>query len=116
MTPPNQMTPLSFEPCHHSHSVGAMHGAHTAWVRWGGLSAGGNRIIPGLIARMAGGMILDILRADDVMNACRVVMTILFEVGALIPHRYDVHCALILLAFGRFVLGALLLGCSGERL
>ena len=116
MAPPNQMTPLSFEPCHHAHSVGAMHGAHTAWAQCGRLFAGGSGIIPGLVAHMLDGTILDILRADDVMNAGCVVMTIPLGVGALILHRYDVHCALILPAFGRFVLSALLLGCRGEHL
>jgi len=50
------------------------------------------------------------------MNVCCVVMAILLGVGALTLHRYDVHCALILIAFGRFVPGALLLGYRGDHL
>ena len=116
MAPPNQVIPLSVEPCHNAHPGAAMHSAHTAWARCGRLSAGRNGIVPGLVARMPGGTIRDILRADDVMNVCCVVMAILLGVGALTLHRYDVHCALILIAFGRFVPGALLLGYRGDHL
>ena len=65
---------------------------------------------------MLDGTILDILRADDVMNAGCVVMTIPLGVGALTLHRYDLHRVLIFFAFGRFVLGAILLGYRGEHL
>jgi hypothetical protein len=54
----------------------------------------------------------DILRAD--LNTGFIVMIILLGVGALILHRYDVK--LIWIAFGWFVLGALLLGYGGEHL
>ena len=116
MAPPNQVIPLSVEPCHYAHSVGAMHGAHTAWAQCRGLFAGGSGIIPGLVAHTLGGTILDILRADDVMNAGCVVMTIPLGVGALTLHRYDLHRVLIFFAFGRFLLGAILLGYRGEHL
>jgi hypothetical protein len=65
---------------------------------------------------MPGGRILDILRADDAMNAWFVVMTILLGVGALILHRYDVRRVLICFAFVWFVPGALLLGYRSEHL
>jgi hypothetical protein len=69
-----------------------------------------------LVAHMPGGRILDILRADDAMNAWFVVITILLGVGALILHRYDVRRVLICIAFVWFVPGALLLGCRSEHL
>ena len=116
MAPPNQVIPLSVEPCHHAPSVGAMHSAHTAWAQCGRLFAGGSGIVPGLVAHMLDGTILDILRADDVMNAGCVVMTIPLGVGALTLHRYDLHRVLIFFAFGRFLLGAILLGYRGEHL
>jgi hypothetical protein len=53
--------------------------------------------------------ILDILRAGEAMNAWFVVMAILLGVGVPALHRYDVHRILIWIAFGWFVLGALLL-------
>jgi hypothetical protein len=65
---------------------------------------------------MPGGRILDVLRADDAMNAWFVVMTILLGVGALILHRYDLRRVLICIAFVRFVPGALLLGYRSEHL
>lgn len=43
------------------------------------------------------------------MNAWFVVMAILLGVGVPALHRYDVHRILIWIAFGWFVLGALLL-------
>src|SRR6516225_2068293 len=116
MAPPNQVIPLSLEPCHDADFGGVMRSAHTAWAQCGRLSAGGNGIIPGLVARMSGGTILGILRAGDVMNARCVVMTILLGVGALTLHRYDVHGVLIFIAIGRSVLGGLLLGYRGDRL
>jgi hypothetical protein len=116
MAPPNQVIPLSLEPCHDAHFGGAMRSAHTAWAQCGRLYAGGNGIIPGLVARMSGGTILGILRADDVMNARCVVMTILLGVGALTLHRYDVQCVLISIAIGWFLLGAILLGYRGDHL
>jgi hypothetical protein len=50
------------------------------------------------------------------MNTWFVVMIILLGVGALTLHRYDVQRVLIWIAFGWFVLGALLLGYRGEHL
>src|SRR6267378_8446115 len=44
-----------------------------------------------------------------VMNAWFVIMIILLGIGALTLHRYDVWRVLIWIAFGWFVLGALLL-------
>jgi hypothetical protein len=64
----------------------------------------------------AGEMILDILRAEEVMNVWIVVMIILLGIGALTLDRYDVWRVLIWIAFGWFVLGALLLGYRGEHL
>jgi hypothetical protein len=88
-------------------AVGAMHRAHIAWTQRGSLSIGGSEIL-NLVAQTLGGRILDILRADDAMNAWFVVMYIL--PGPLILHRYDVRRVLIWIAFVWFVLGALLLG------
>ena len=68
------------------------------------------------MAHMPGETILDILRADEAMNASFVVLIILLGVGALTLHRYDVRRVLIWIAFGRFVLGALLLGYRGDHL
>jgi hypothetical protein len=51
-----------------------------------------------------------------VMNAWFVIMIILLGIGALTLHRYDVWRVLIWIAFGWFVLGALLLGYRGEHL
>ena len=99
----------------HSPTVGAMHRAHIAWTQRGSLSIGGNEIL-NLVAHMPGGRILDILRADDAMNAWFVVITILLGVGALILHRYDVRRVLIWIAFVWFVPGALLLGYRSEHL
>jgi hypothetical protein len=65
---------------------------------------------------MLGGTILDILRADDAMNAWFVVMTILLGGSALILHRYDVRRVLIWIAFVWFVPGSLLLGYRSEHL
>ena len=92
-----------------------MHRAHIAWTQRGSLSIGGNGIL-NLVAHMHGGRILDILRADDAMNAWFVVMTILLGAGALILHRYDVRRVLIWIAFVWFVPGALLLGYRSEHL
>ena len=100
----------------HSRFVGAMHSAHTASARCGCLSAGGNAIILNLVAHMPGRRILDILRADEAMNAWFVAMITLLGIGVLTLHRYDVQRLLIWNAFGRFVLGALLLGYRGEHL
>ena len=50
------------------------------------------------------------------MNAWFVVMIILLGIGALTLHRYDVQRVLIWIAFGRFVLGALLFAYRGEHL
>jgi hypothetical protein len=63
-----------------------------------------------------GEMILDILRAEEVMNVWIVVMIILLGIGALTLHRYDVWRVLIWIALGWFVLGAFLLGYRGEHL
>ena len=93
-----------------------MPSAHTTRAQCGRLFAGGSGIIPGLVAHMLGGTILDILRADDVMNAGCVVMTIPLGVGALTLHRYDLHRVLIFFAFDRFLPGAILLGYRGEHL
>ena len=92
-----------------------MHRAHIAWTQRGSVSIGGNEIL-NLVAHMPGGRLLDILRADDAMNAWFVVMTILLGVGALILHRYDVRRVLICIAFVWFVPGALLLGYRSEHL
>src|SRR5260221_8897247 len=51
-----------------------------------------------------------------VMNAWFVIMIILLGIGALTLHRYDVWRVLIWIAFGWFVLGALLLGYRCEHL
>src|SRR2546430_12817804 len=93
----------------HSPTVGAVHRAHIAWTQRGSLSIGGNEIL-NLVAQMPGGRNLDILRADDAMNAWFVAMTILLGVGARILHRYGVRLVLIWIAFGLFVAVALLLG------
>jgi hypothetical protein len=90
-----------------------MHNARVAWAQCGSLSIGGSEIIPGLVAHMLGGTILDILRTDGAMYTWFVVMIILLGVGALTLHSYDVHRVLIGIAFGWFVLGALLLGYRG---
>jgi hypothetical protein len=100
----------------HSRTVGAMHSAHIAWAQCGSLSIGGSEIILDLVAHMLGGTILDILRTDEAMFTWFVVMIILLGVGALTLHRYDVQRVLIGIAFGWFVLGALLLGYRGEHL
>ena len=94
----------------HSRTVGAMHSAHIARAQCVGLSIGGNGIL-NRVAHMLGD---DILRAD--LNTWFVVMIILLGVGALTLHRYDVQRVLIRIAFGWFVLGALLLGYGGEHL
>jgi hypothetical protein len=65
---------------------------------------------------MPGETILDIPRADEAMNAWFVVMAILLGVGALTLHRHDVQRILIWIAFGWFVLSALLLGYRGGHL
>src|SRR5260370_29446799 len=54
--------------------------------------------------------------AEEAMNAWFVVMIILLGIGALTLHRYDVQRVLIWIAFGWFVLGALLLAYRGEHL
>jgi hypothetical protein len=99
----------------HSRTVGAMHSTHIAWAYSGRLSIGGNGIFT-LVAHMPGGTILDILRADEGMNTCFVVMTILLGVGLLTLHRYDLQRLLIWIAFGWLVRGARLLGHGGEHL
>jgi hypothetical protein len=86
---------------------------HSALAQYGSLSIGAS---DNLVVHMPGGSILDILRAVDAMNIWFVVMMILLGVGALTLHRYDVHRVLIWIAFGWFVLGALLLGYRGEHL
>jgi hypothetical protein len=68
------------------------------------------------VAHMPGETILVILRADEAMNTWFVVMIILLGVGALTLRRYDVRRVLVWIAFGWFVLGALLLGYVGEHL
>jgi hypothetical protein len=94
---------------HHSRTVGAMRSAHIAWAQCGSLSIGGNGIV-NRVAHMLGD---DILRAD--LNTWFVVnLIILLGVGALTLHSYDVQ--LIWIAFGWFVLSALLLGYGGEHL
>jgi hypothetical protein len=98
--------------------MGAMHGAGMAWAHFDGLSIGGSEgSILDLMAHMRGGTILDILWADEAMNTLGfVVIIILLGVGALTLHSYDVRRVLIWRAFGRFVLGAVLLGYRGEHL
>ena len=100
----------------HSSTVGPMQSANIALAQCGSLSIGGNEIILNLVAHMRGGTILDVLRADGTMNTWFVVMIILLGVGALTSHRYDVQRAVIWIAFGWFVLGALLLGYRGDHL
>ena len=100
----------------HSSTVGPMQSANIALAQCGSLSIGGNEIILNLVAHMPGGTILDVLRADDTMNTWFVVTIILLGVGTLTLHRYDVQRALIWIAFGWFVLGALLLGYRGDHL
>ena len=100
----------------HSSTVGPMQSANIALAQCGNLSIRGNEIILNLVAHMPGGTISDVLRADDTMNTWFVVMIILLGVGALTLHRYDVKRAVIWIAFGWFVLGALLLGYRGDHL
>ena len=100
----------------HSSTVGPMQSANIVLAQCGSLSIGGNEIILNLVAHMPGGTISDVLRADDTMNTWFVVMIILLGVGALTLHRYDVQRAVIWIAFGWFVLGALLLGYRGDHL
>ena len=99
----------------HSRTAGAMH-AYVASAQWAGLSIRGSGTILHLIAHLRGETILDILRADQAMKTWFVVMIILFEVGALSLHRYDVQRVLIWITFGWFVLGALLPGYRGGHL
>ena len=96
----------------HSRTVGAMHSAHIVWAQCGSLSIGGNEII----IHPPDETILDILRADEAMNTWFVVVIIPLGVGVLTLHGYDVQRVLIWIAFGWFVLGALLLGYRGEHL
>jgi|SRR5665213_2843176 len=100
---------------HHSRTAGAMH-AYVASAQWASLSIRGSGTILHLIAHLRGETILDILRADQAMKAWFVVMIILFGVGALSLHRYDVQRVLIWITFGWFVLGALLPGYRGGHL
>ena len=84
----------------HSRTAGAMHCANIAWAQCSSLSIGGSqRLILNLVAHLPYGTILILLR-----------------LGALTLHRYDVQRVLIWIAFGWFVLGALLLGYRGEHL
>ena len=99
----------------HPRTVGAMHDAHITWAQCDSLSIGGSEIF-NLVAHMPGGTILDILRADEAMNTWFVVVIIPLGVGVLTLHGYDVQRVLIWIAFGWFVLGALLPGCRGEQL
>jgi hypothetical protein len=99
----------------HSRTVGAMHSAHIAWAQCVNLAIEAKGIL-NLGARMPGETILDILRADEAMNTWLVVKIILLGVGALTLHRYDGQRVLIWIAFGWFVLGALLLGYRGGHL
>jgi hypothetical protein len=62
------------------------------------------------------GTILDILRSDEVTNAWFVVMTIVLGIGLLTLRGCDVQGILIWIAFGWFLLGALLCGYRGEHL
>jgi uncharacterized integral membrane protein len=97
----------------HSRTVGAIYGAYIAWAQCVGLSIGG---MLNLVAHMRSGTILDIL-ADEATNTWFVVMIILLGVCALTLHRYDdVQRVLTWIAFGWFVLGALVLGCGGGHL
>ena len=98
-----------------SRTAGAMH-AHVASAQWASLSIRGSRTILHLIAHMRDETILDILRADQAKKTWFVVMIILFGVGALSLHRYDVQRVLIWITFGWFVLGALLPGHRGDHL
>src|SRR5262245_48961100 len=99
----------------HSRTVGAMHSAaHVTWTQGGSLSIGGNEIL-GLVAHMPSGTILDIRRANGVMNVW-FVMIIRLGVGTLTLHRCDVQRVLIWSAFSWFALGALQLGSRGKHL
>jgi len=86
---------------------------HDALAQYGSLSIGAS---DNHVFHMPGGSILDILRAVDAMNVWFLVMVILLGIGALTLHRYYVHRVLMWIAFGWFVLGALLLGYRGEHL
>ena len=65
---------------------------------------------------MLGGTIVDILRHGEAMYTWFVVMLILLGIGALTLHGYDVWRVQSWIAFGWFVLGALLLGYRGGDL
>ena len=91
-----------------------MNSAHAAKAQRGSLSIGGNETLS-LVARMPGGTILDILWAGA-MNALFVLTVILLGIGGLTLHRYDVQRLLTWIAFGWFVLGALLLSYRGNHL
>jgi hypothetical protein len=93
-----------------------MHSAHMAWGQCGGLSIGGGRMILVLVAHMLGDTILDILRADEAINAWFVVMMILRGEGVLTLHGYDARRFLIWIAFGWFALSGLLLGYRNDHL
>ena len=93
--------------------MGAMHSARVALAQRGSLSIGSSEIILDLGAHVLGGTILDILRTDEAMSTWFVVMLILLGIGALSLYGYDVWRVLIWIAFGWFVLDALLLGYRG---
>jgi hypothetical protein len=100
----------------HSRTVGAMHSAHVAWAQCVSLSVGGNGIL-NLVVHMQGETILDsLILRDEAMNTWFVVMIILVGVASLTLHRYDMQRVPIWIAFGWFVLDALLLGYGGEHL
>jgi|SRR5271165_2257681 len=94
---------------------GTMHSGGIARARSGNLSIGGSEIF-NLLAHVAGGTILDVLRADGAINAGLVLLINLLSVSALNLHSYDVWRFLIWLALGWFLRGAFLLGYMGVHL
>ena len=91
-----------------------MHTAHVSSADCTGLSIGGDEVILSPVAYVLGGMILDILRADDAMNSWLVVVTVLLWIGALTFHRYEQRTP-IWIAFVWFVLDAFVLSNRGDH-
>jgi len=91
-----------------------MPNAHIVRARCGGLCIRGDDIL-GLVARIPGGTILDVLGADGAMNAGVFVVIDLLGVGLLSLHGYDLQRPPIRIAFGWFSRGCLLLGYRDEH-
>jgi hypothetical protein len=100
----------------HSSTVRPMESADIALAQRDSLSTGGNEIILNLVAHRPRGTTLDVLRADNAMNTWFVIVIVLLGLGTLTLHRYGMQRDLIWIAFGWFVLGALLLGYRGDHL